>query len=54
MPMQNNIADAQYDFMKKNIDMIMSNIKLFWIAMGGKDNIAYNNCQIMLFPDLVK
>ena len=48
LPMQSIIADAQYDFMKKNIDMIMSNIKLFWIAMGGKEDIAYNNCQAML------
>jgi enterochelin esterase-like enzyme len=48
IPMQSKIADAQYDFMKKNIDTIKSNIKLFWIAMGGKEDIAYNNCQIML------
>jgi len=48
LPMQKSISDAQYEFMKKNVDMINSNLKLLWIAMGGKEDIAYNNCQIML------
>ncbi len=48
LPIQSNIADAQYAFMKKNADMINSNLKLFWIAMGGKEDIAYKNCQSML------
>jgi enterochelin esterase-like enzyme len=48
LPMQKNISDAQYEFMKNNVDMINSNLKLLWIAMGGKEDIAYNNCQIML------
>lgn len=47
-PMLSSIADAQYDYMKKNVDMINSNLKLFWITMGGKEDIAYSNCQIML------
>ena len=28
--------------------MINGNLKQFWIAMGGKEDIAYNNCQAML------
>jgi len=48
LPMQKNISDAQYEFIKNNVDMINSNLKLLWIAMGGKEDIAYNNCQIML------
>lgn len=48
IPMQNDLANAQYDFMKKNIDTIYINLKLLWIAMGGKEDIAYNNCKIML------
>lgn len=48
MPMQKDLAEGQYDFMKKNIDTIKGNLKLLWIAMGGKEDIAYNNCQIML------
>lgn len=47
-PMQSNIANKQYEFMKSNVDMINSNIKQFWIAMGGKEDIAYKNCQTML------
>jgi enterochelin esterase-like enzyme len=48
LPMQNSISDAQYAFMKNNAAMINSNLKLFWIAMGGKEDIAYKNCQTML------
>jgi enterochelin esterase-like enzyme len=48
LPMQSSIADAQYAFMEKSVDKINSNLKLFWIAMGGKEDIAYKNCQTML------
>jgi len=48
VPMQSTLADAQYDFMKNNVELINSNLKQFWIAMGGKEDIAYQNCQIML------
>jgi len=34
--------------MQGNIDKIKSIIKLFRIAKGGKGDIAYNNCQLML------
>jgi enterochelin esterase-like enzyme len=47
LPMQKNLADAQYEFIGKNIDMIKSNLKLLWIGIGGKEDIAYNNCQVM-------
>ncbi len=48
LPMQKGISDAQYNFMKTNAAMINSNLELLWIAMGGKEDIAYNNCQVML------
>jgi enterochelin esterase-like enzyme len=48
LPMQSQLADAQYDFMQKNIDKIKSNLKLLWIGIGGKEDIAYNNCQTLL------
>jgi enterochelin esterase-like enzyme len=48
LPSQSNIADAQFAFMKKNANMINSNLRLFWVAMGGKEDIAYKNCQAML------
>jgi len=47
-PMQNEIANNQYDFLKNNSSTVNNNLKQFWIAMGGKDDIAYKNCQIML------
>ena len=47
-PMLSNLADKQYDFMKNNTNKINNNLKEFWIAMGGKEDIAYKNCQIML------
>jgi enterochelin esterase-like enzyme len=48
LPMQSNLADAQYDLMKKNLDEIKTNLKLLWIGIGGKEDIAYNNCQTMI------
>ncbi len=42
------LSTPQYDFMKNNAATINSNLKSFWIAMGGKEDIAYNNCKIML------
>ena len=47
-PMQNEIAQKQYDYMKENTTTINTNLKQFWIAMGGKEDIAYKNCQLML------
>jgi enterochelin esterase-like enzyme len=47
LPMQSTLADAQYDFMQKNIDKIKNNLKLLWVGIGGKEDIAYNNCQTM-------
>ncbi|HNP22120.1 MAG TPA: alpha/beta hydrolase-fold protein [Panacibacter sp.] len=47
-PMLDKLANAQYDFMQKNTATINGNLKTFWVAMGGKEDIAYNNCQVML------
>lgn len=47
-PTQNTIAFKQYDFLKNNSNLINSRLKQFWIAMGGKEDIAYKNCQLML------
>jgi enterochelin esterase-like enzyme len=46
-PMQSDLANKQYDFMKNNVDKI-NNLKQFWISMGGKEDIAWKNCQAML------
>jgi enterochelin esterase-like enzyme len=45
---QPNLSNPQYDFMKTNASTINSNLKSFWIAMGGKEDIAYNNCKAMM------
>jgi enterochelin esterase-like enzyme len=45
---QPNLSQPQYDFMKNNKETINRNVKSFWIAMGGKEDIAHDNCKIML------
>jgi enterochelin esterase-like enzyme len=48
LPMQKNISDAQYKFIGENQSKISRDLKLLWIAMGGKEDIAYQNCQNMM------
>lgn len=48
LPLQSDLADKQYDYLKKNLDKINNNLKLLWIGIGGKEDIAYNNCQTMI------
>ncbi len=54
LPALQSVSEAQYRFIKNNQQAIGNNLKLLWIAMGGKEDIAYNNCKIMLtrFDDL--
>ncbi|MEO6547330.1 MAG: alpha/beta hydrolase-fold protein [Ferruginibacter sp.] len=42
------LAEPQYDFMKTNATTINNNLKSLWISQGGKEDIAYSNCKIML------
>jgi enterochelin esterase-like enzyme len=42
------LSNPQYEFMKNNASTINSNVKEFWISMGGKEDIAYNNCKVMM------
>lgn len=42
------LSEPQYTFMKEHAAEINSNLKNFWIAMGGEEDIAYKNCKIML------
>jgi enterochelin esterase-like enzyme len=42
------LSDPQYQFMKENASAINNNIRPLWVSMGGKEDIAYNNCKIML------
>lgn len=42
------ISTPQYDFIKSNLGDINKNLKSLWISMGGKEDIAYSNCQVMM------
>ncbi|WP_428658657.1 alpha/beta hydrolase-fold protein [Runella sp.] len=42
------LSDPQYEFMKNNASTINGNLKNLWISMGGKEDIAHQNCQIMM------
>lgn len=47
-PAQKDLATSQYEFMKNNTDKINNNLIQLWISQGGKEDIAWNNCQSML------
>jgi enterochelin esterase-like enzyme len=34
--------------MKTNATKINTDLKSLWVAMGGQEDIAYNNCKVML------
>jgi enterochelin esterase-like enzyme len=42
------LSNPHYEFIKNNASTINSNLKALWVSMGGKEDIAYNNCKIML------
>ena len=44
---QKELSDPQYEYMKNNVAKINGNLKQFWISQGGKEDIAWQNCQIM-------
>lgn len=44
----NALSGPHYEFAKTNATLINSNLKNFWISMGGPEDIAFKNCKIML------
>lgn len=48
LPSLQETADKEYKFMTDNKSQINSGIKNFWISMGGKEDIAYKNGQVMI------
>lgn len=48
------LSKPHYDFIQENIATINKNVKNLWISMGAKEDIAYENCKIMLkkFDDM--
>lgn len=48
LPALQETAEKEYQFMKDNKSQINSGIRNFWISMGGKEDIAYKNGQVMV------
>jgi enterochelin esterase-like enzyme len=48
------LSDPQYAFMKTNASAINASLNPLWISQGGKEDIAWQNCQIMMkkFDDM--
>jgi enterochelin esterase-like enzyme len=42
------LSNPQYEFMKANASTINTNLKQLWISMGGPEDIAHNNCKVMM------
>ncbi|HZG23214.1 MAG TPA: alpha/beta hydrolase-fold protein [Chitinophagaceae bacterium] len=45
---QPTLSNPQYEFMKNNATSINNNLASFWISMGGKEDIAFKNCELMM------
>lgn len=43
----NDGTEKYYNLLKSNKENYNKLLKQFWISMGGKEDIAYNNCRIM-------
>lgn len=42
------LSGPHYEFVKENVARINTDLAQLWISMGGKEDIAHNNCQIMM------
>lgn len=40
-------SEKYYDILKENKDAFNDQLKVFWLSMGGKEDIAYENCRVM-------
>jgi enterochelin esterase-like enzyme len=45
--MFNDVANRQYEYLQNNVDKVNANLKQLWISQGGKEDIAWQNCQTM-------
>lgn len=48
LPAQKSMSDKQYDFISRNKKTLDENLKVMWISMGSKEDIAWQNCQTMM------
>lgn len=44
----NDDMEKYYSLLKEKKELYNDNFKKFWISMGGQEDIAYNNCQVMM------
>ncbi len=42
------LSDPHYRLVKENAAKLNADLKALWISMGGKEDIAYNNCRVMM------
>jgi enterochelin esterase-like enzyme len=49
-PMTSNMDNPEkyYTMLKEKKDLYNRQFNHFWLSMGGKEDIAYNNCQVMM------
>ncbi|MDE6741166.1 MAG: esterase [Muribaculaceae bacterium] len=40
-------SEKYYDLLSKNKEAFNDGLKVFWLSMGGKEDIAYENCRVM-------
>lgn len=40
-------SEKYYDILTKNKDAFNDGLKVFWLSMGGQEDIAYENCRVM-------
>ena len=40
-------SEKYYDILKANKDKFNDELKVFWLSMGGQEDIAYENCRVM-------
>jgi len=48
LPALEPMAARQHHFLQQNTDKVNNHLKALWISDGGKEDIAYKNCQVML------
>ncbi|OCX54746.1 esterase [Mucilaginibacter sp. PPCGB 2223] len=55
VPAQNELANAQYQFLASNGKKVNDDLRVLFVSDGDKDDIAYRNCKAMLAKfDLLK
>ena len=40
-------SEKYYDMLKADKDKYNDQLKVFWLSMGSKEDIAYENCRVL-------